>query len=426
MLAVDTALADLRLRCQKRWLHWLLGEDTWPLKIKLGSPSGDEFAAEPIAAQNWAATWHTALAEHRLPGSVHTVTRQPRKLRLGRFDLPHSWIIAGPEEALTVAPDIAQRYRTTAARLNFAVEHPGVIWDRISQIPQPAAKTIAAFDDADWSSAIAVVSHLAAGPIEATMVRQLAIPGVHTKWIEQNPSLVCAMIGVPADRSLGDPLTRLINHIGLKAKETPVHVALPCPRLRASAANFQRLQAPISVLNASTIRPDVVLIIENDEPGHTLTADIPGAAIIHGLGFGAPILADLHWIASASTVLYWGDIDRAGLSILASLRRAGVAATALLMDGATLDKYTQFRHNTDTQTTSLEIPDGLNPSETALYQRLNAHHQANGSDLQLEQEHIPIGDVLQTIRDVIGEEFHPEAASFAQSCRRPRAGASTA
>jgi Uncharacterized protein conserved in bacteria C-term(DUF2220)/Uncharacterized protein conserved in bacteria N-term (DUF3322) len=255
---------------------------------------------------------------------VHTVTRQPRKLRLGRFDLPHSWIIVGPEEALTVAPDTAQRYRTTAARLNFAVEHPGVIWDHISQIPLPAAKSIAAFDDADWSSAIAVVSYLAAGPIEATMVRQLAIPGVHTKWIEQNPSLVCAMIGVPADRSLGDPLTRLINHIGLKAKETPVHVALPCPRLRASAANLQRLQAPISVLNASTIRPDVVLIIENDEPGHTLTADIPGAAIIHGLGFGAPILADLHWIASASTVLYWGDIDRAGLSILASLRRAGM------------------------------------------------------------------------------------------------------
>src|ERR1700751_1543732 len=105
MLAVDSALAGLRLRCQKRWLHWLLGEGTWPLKIMLESPSNNELAAEPIAVQNWAATWHNALAEHRLPGSVQTVTRQPRKVRLGRFELPHSWIIANPEEALAVEPD---------------------------------------------------------------------------------------------------------------------------------------------------------------------------------------------------------------------------------------------------------------------------------------------------------------------------------
>ena len=72
--------------------------------------------------------------------------------------------------------------------------------------------------------------------------------------------------------------------------------------------------------------------------------------------------------------------------------------------GANMDKYMQYRHNTDSQTTSLEIPDGLTPSETTLYQRLNAHHQVNGRDLQLEQEHLPIGDVLQAIRDVIGEE----------------------
>ena len=233
------------------------------------------------------------------------------------------------------------------------------------------------------------------------MVRQLAVPGVHSKWIEQHATLLGAMIGAPTDTELGDPLTRLIDHIGLKAKETPVHVALRCPRLRAATADLQRFDAPVSVLNASTIRPDVVLVVENDELGHTITTDIDGAAIIHGLGSGAPILVDLQWLTTASIVLYWGDIDRAGLSILATLRRGGVPATAILMDEITLDRYAQLRHETDSQTSSYNIPVGLTATETALYQRLNSHHHSTGTELQLEQEHIPIADAVKAIRSAI-------------------------
>ena len=170
------------------------------------------------------------------------------------------------------------------------------------------------------------------------------------------------------------------------------------PRRRGRATRFD---APVSVLNASKIRPDVVLIIENDELGHTITTDIDGAAIIHGLGSGAPILGDLHWLTTASTVLYWGDIDRAGLSILATLRRAGVPATAILMDEITLDRYPQLRHETDSQTLSHNIPNGLTATETALYQRLNSHHHSTGTELQLEQEHIPIADAVTAIRSAI-------------------------
>ena len=100
-------------------------------------------------------------------------------------------------------------------------------------------------------------------------------------------------------------------------------------------------------------------------------------------------------------MLYWGDIDRAGLSILATLRRAGVPATAILMDEIALDRYAQLRHETDSQTLSHNIPNGLTTTETVLYQRLNTHHEATGTDLQLEQEHIPIADAVTAIRTAI-------------------------
>lgn len=399
MLTLETATADLRDRCEKRWLDWVLARDTWPLRRQLKPPTGDDFTKNLIATQNWAATWHTAINEGRVPGSVTTTSR--RAINLGDHDLPKVWTIDTPEEALTLTPGLQHQFHCAATRLNLAVTHPGIVWDDIKQVPYTSAKTIAKLDDSDWSNAVAVVSQLAAGPVEAMMVRQLAVPGVHSKWIEQHASLLGAMIGAPTDTELGDPLTRLIDHIGLKAKETPVHVALRCPRLRAATAELHRFDAPVSVLNASTIRPDVVLIVENDELGHTITADIDGAAIIHGLGSGAPILVDLEWLTTASTVLYWGDIDRAGLSILATLRRTGVPATAILMDEITLDRYAQLRHKTDSQTLSYSIPVGLTATETALYQRLNSHHHSTGTELQLEQEHIPIADAVTAIRSAI-------------------------
>jgi hypothetical protein len=92
--------------------------------------------------------------------------------------------------------------------------------------------------------------------------------------------------------------------------------------------------------------------VENVEPGHTLAADLAGVALIHGLGAGAPILASLNWITTASEVLYWGDIDRAGLAIVASVRRAGIPARTVLMDEATLDAYPTSCHDTGTQMAS--------------------------------------------------------------------------
>ena len=179
-----------------------------------------------------------------------------------------------------------------------------------------------------------------------------------------------------------------------------MHVTLPCPRLRAEAAGLQRFDATVSVLNESALRPEVVLIVENLEPGHTL-ADLPGVALIHGLGAGAPILASLDWIATAAEVLYWGDIDRAGLAILASVRRAGIPARTVFMDEATLDAYATSCHDTDTQMASHEVPAQLSEAEAALYNRLSAYQQVHGRELQLEQEHIPIALACKVIQDAL-------------------------
>ncbi len=205
------------------------------------------------------------------------------------------------------------------------------------------------------------------------------------------------MLGVPIGP--GDPQSRLESHIGLMAEQAPVHVYLACPRLRAAAAGMNRFAASVATLNASVLAPRVVLVIENRKFGNSLDFQTDGLAVIYGLGYGVTALADLRWNTTAQKVLYWGDLDRAGLAILASLRRAGVPAQAVLMDESTWARYPDQQHESvrNQGLNESEVPEGLEDPERALYIHLNEEYRRHGRDLQLEQEHIPMADAIAAI-----------------------------
>ncbi len=400
MLSVETAIGELRRRCADLWLHWALGQDgPWPLKLTLKAPQGTSFDDHVIAATAWAGTWRSAIDEHRIPGRLITAARRAR--RLGTHELPITWVIDDLDSALAVAdPEIVASYELAAGRFAQALATPEIAWNMLSDIPFKSGKTIAGLDDAEWATALTVVTHLVAvGPGDATVLRQIRIPGVHSKWIEQNATLLCAMLGTDTDSEGADPLTRLIARLGLDAKQTRLQVTLACPKLRAHAAGLRRFHATIPILNDTVLAPAIIVIVENEAPGQTLDLDLGGVAVIGGLGKAAPILAQLNWIHIAERLVYWGDIDRAGISILASVRRAGLPVSSILMDETVLDAHRSAWHTTATQQATDTIPVELTDTEAALYQRLNAYHHEHGRELQLEQEHLPKPLVDDVIRE---------------------------
>lgn len=408
MLSVDEAIAEVVRVCEDKWLDWARGINTKELSIALRPP--EKLAmADVVSAQNWAGTWQSA--SRGLPGDVRKLNRKGPNQLLS-VELPDRWLLS-IEDAWTYCPDLHRSYLAAVARFNEAAAHDAVPWADAAHIPAGAAKKIAGLSEQDWANAKEVVSRIAEGPGEAMMVRQLAVPGVHSKWIEKNAALLCSLIGLPKSvRDSGTPLDRLLQHVGLRAKEAPIHVALRCPKLRARAAHLAAFHAPIQILNNSTIDPPVVLVVENDELGYTITADIDGLAIIHGLGAAAPLLAALTWCHTAR-VFYWGDIDRAGLSILATLRRAGIDVTSILMDCDTLNRHDEYAHSTNSQKNNTQIPDGLTEPEHALYQHLNAHHHDTNEDWQLEQEAIEPAYALRHINSAIWQSHrhttpHPD------------------
>jgi len=150
----------------------------------------------------------------------------------------------------------------------------------------------------------------------------------------------------------------------------------------------RHLAASIEDLNAWPDQPDVVVIIENKETAYALTTDRPGMIVLHGEGFDVATYARLNWVHHTATkVIYWGDIDLAGLHFLDDLRAYGVQVQSILMDLPTLNTYrhlavegaTPYRKNVA----------HLTDTERELYDHLATHATETGRGLLLEQERVP-------------------------------------
>ncbi|MFP1151341.1 Wadjet anti-phage system protein JetD domain-containing protein [Mycobacterium sherrisii] len=409
MITIEQAITQLQAWVETRWVEWAIGRGRWPYRIRLRPPSISEPGLDLLAIQNWAGRW--ARESDRIPGSVEWVSR--RAPGMGTYRWPNRLVISSAQEALDTVPAVKATFERTVTRLQQAAANPNVAWDTPEQAGLATARAIAALDETEWSAALRVVDYLSENPVADMMIRQLPIPGVNTKWVEQHANLILALMRPPdAPRVSGDALTQLQHHIGLKARETTVNVALRCPRLRAAAGGLERFAASITVLNASALRPRALLIAENAELGHTFTVDIDGLAVIFGLGKAATILAGLTWLGTADKVIYWGDIDRAGLQCLAALRRAGVNADSILMDLDTLERYARLSHSTASQDPNYAIPGGLTGGETALYEHLNDFYRETGEDLQLEQERILIAHAEAAVANIISHHHMDSTVAF--------------
>ncbi|ORB84863.1 hypothetical protein B1987_14900 [Mycobacterium kansasii] len=389
MITVEQAIAKVASIVENRWRDWACGRKVWPFTISLHPPRGAALAADVLEAQIWAGVWQAAEQSGTLPGQLERVARRVKGS--GLYPLPEKLIIPDINSALTTVPATARRYRRALARHEQAVATPAVQWNALSDISIDTMTRIDKLDDRGWAIALAVAEYVTSQPVTGMMMREIAIEGVHTKWIEQNATLLLDLISPPeSTQPDGNPVARLQHVLGLRAKDTRVNVALRCPRLRSAVAGIERFSATIGTLNDSQLSPAIVLIVENDQPGYTLDNDIQGLVVVHGLGDSATTLVALRWLQTAERVLYWGDIDRAGLQIIASLRRAGIQARGILMDCATLDTYRDRAHKAPKiQAADITVPTGLTADEAHLYDQLNAHYERTGEERQLEQEHLP-------------------------------------
>jgi hypothetical protein len=234
---------------------------------------------------------------------------------------------------------------------------------------------------------IELVAWLRTHPASGLRVRNIPVIGMHSKWIETHEGLVrtvCqAVFGqVPVDNDFSLP--------GIRGHLSVYRVILLDKTMRQRYGGLRDISVPLEELRTLDVSPRVVLAIENLQ---TVVAfpDMEGVVAVLRLGSAITKMATVPWIAAAD-VVYWGDLDQAGLTILGSLRERIPGTKSILMDRATYERYARLREKDPGDARSTH---GLLEEERQLLADMRAG--TFGLNSRLEQERIPFDAAMVAI-----------------------------
>lgn len=255
----------------------------------------------------------------------------------------------------------------------------------------------------EWPRLLAVVDWVKQHPRPAVYLRQVDLPGIHSKFIETHRAVLAELLDLtlPAD-SVDTTKTGVAQfaarygfldkpvRIRLRILDPAIHLVAgaPCPDITLDAGSFSRL----------AIDARRVFITEN-EINFLAFPPVPGAIVIFGAGYGWEALAQARWLTQCA-IHYWGDIDTHGFAILDQLRSHFSHASSLLMDRATLEAHRAFWGREDKpQRGDLSR---LTAEELSLYDDLRDNRIREG--LRLEQEHLSFGWVQEQIDRLLQQD----------------------
>jgi hypothetical protein len=393
-----TNIKDLKTQLTRMWERGELlrdavtGDTRFPLRLTLKSPGSADITQRFNAVRVWAAELASANA-------VRIEWREVRHRVQGIQKVPASAWVDTVEDALNWLGK-HQEWKCFAAQVAALRQtHPFLLpW--LEKHPLQALEL-----SAEWPRLLAVVDWLVKHPRPAIYLRQVDLPGVHSKFIEAHRGVLTALLDLtlPADAVDANKVgvSQFAARYGFQEKPThirfrvldPAIQALPgsaCPDISLDAENFSRLKLAVKR----------VFITEN-ETNFLAFPPIRNAIVIFGAGYGWAALARAHWLKRCA-MYYWGDIDTHGFGILDQLRGHFEHVESFLMDRATLDAHAAFWGFED-KPLRVDLP-RLTPEESALYDDLRDNRIRVG--VRLEQEHVGfqwVSERLQRLLDKGGD-----------------------
>jgi hypothetical protein len=401
-----TTAADLRVILERRWRSgailkaYAAGESFAPISLPISRPRDLDLLERRDEVNTWLHRLTLECASTRGRPGLRIESTTVASRRVGRNELPRRlWIdsYAALFGWLGVTGEVAQLdalLSLTTAEVpelaHWAVAHPRVVLDHAEL----------------WPRLLATVAWIAAHD-QHLFLRQVDVPGVDTKFIEQNRVILGRLLDqvLPARRidarfSAGDFAARY----GFRRRPDYTRIrtlgdqdVLPggLSEVTVRTTELARIDPPV----------EQVIIVENDV-SYLALPDRPGAMAIFGSGFALGSVAGLPWLAS-KTITYWGDIDTYGFVILNRLRARYPRVESILMDAETLLGHPE-QWVVEEKPTDIALPH-LTDAEAALYHDLVEGRF--GHHVRLEQERISYARVLFALGAVsrgTTQRFHPK------------------
>ena len=386
-----TSLAGLRALSLKAWnsgalLRELLEPSgAYPRRRSLKRPTAAELLSDYAAVRAWAAELSAGAGAY----SLETVEAGRRTVGSNR--IPAAAVFATVEDEIGFVGKArdAARFRDLAGRLGELDQNlAGWAARRPLKLLELGADALTAARVALW---------LRANPRPGIYVRQLSLPGVHTKFIERNRQVIDQLLAavVPGvtepDGEGGEaPGARFARRHGFLHPPELVRFRILDPEIQVlggagditvTAEAFAHLELPVHTVVATENQVNFLALPER-----------PGTLALYGAGYGFSSLRDAGWLRGCR-VLYWGDIDTHGFRILDQLRAVHPHVESVLMDEPTLMAH-RDAWGTEPSPSRAALT-RLNADETALYEALGTDIYA--PRVRLEQELINWGWALERL-----------------------------
>lgn len=389
-----TTATDLRAQLRRLWdrgelLRGLVYGDTGlPLRLTLKGPSSTELAecfeavrawiAELVAVPQIRIEWREV--NHRILGSQ----RVPKSVWVDQLD--HAFALIGRRGEAAKFSELLARSRSRQPALLAWMERRPL---RTLELAQ------------DWEGLLAVTDWFLRHPRPCIYLRQVDIPGVHSKFIEAHRGVLTEWLDLvlPPEAILSDRIggSRFAIRYGFLDKPARIRFRV----LDSGVAVLPGIAQPDIMLDASSfaaldIAVHRVFITEN-ETNFLAFPLVLDAIIVFGAGYGWDALAKAEWLRRCS-LYYWGDIDTHGFAILDQLRSRFEHVESFLMDRPTLMAHEVLWGEEDDQVVH-DLP-RLTETERALFNDLRDNRIRR--NLRLEQEMIGFGKIKAALANIAG------------------------
>ena len=248
----------------------------------------------------------------------------------------------------------------------------------------------------DWPLLLDIVDYMVAHPRPGIYLREMTVPGVHTKFIEQHRAVLAELFDLVLDPGQIDQEARGVSgfcrRYGFREKPLRVRFRLLDKSLATNfggACDITLLQEDFAGLTIPGLRS--VFITEN-EINFLSLPPVPHALVLFGAGYGFENLANVSWLSHVP-VFYWGDLDTHGFAILNQLRTILPHCASFLMDYETLMLHKSLWVREPEQAKAELMY--LSSDEKMVYEGLRDNLW--GEQVRLEQERIGFSHVCRTL-----------------------------
>jgi len=388
-----TRSAGLRDQIQKLWdsgellAGLVTGEQLFPRRLTLKCPTSAEMSEYFDEVRAW-------IAELQAMSHCRVVLREFRHRVFGANAIPQEAWVDTVEDALALIGKQRDVVRFTALIDMTRGRQPKLVgW-----LAKRPLRALALFDE--WSRLLEIVGWLLSHPRPGVYLRQVDIPGVHSKFIEAYRFVLSELLDIvlppEAIDSTVSGTSQFAKRYGFCDKLVrirfrildPAHALLPGglgQDMSLDADSFARFDSKVSR----------VFITEN-EINFLAFPQIKDSLVIFGGGYGFDMLRKIKWL-SRCRIHYWGDIDTHGFAILDQLRSQFGYVESFLMDRNTLLAFETLWGEEEKQT--LRDLSRLGYEERKLYDDLRDNRIRKR--LRLEQERIGYCWVESALRALI-------------------------